>query len=531
MLNDKIYILNTGSYLDHQLHIQLFQSNYPDSANKVLEIINTQNSSKRYVNDFVINNNKVIFVGDNNFILTVNLIDTITSFYSDYNVASPYTIPERINDSTFIFVAKQANGYPVSYIYLSKDNGITFFPTLNTTNLFFNDFKRPLNYLFDYVDIDMNKIYFIGSNNWYSFKDKGAFVSEDLGKTFKFNYLDIPSNNNPLSKQKPNIQKIGQNFVFSINTLGDKSYSFTYTISSNIENLCTFTDSNLVINYVFSKDTNTYLYHCINTTDTTNEIKYTSDKGKNWELLKKYAKQDSLLYYKEITFRNKSYLILVSVSRIDSVISIDAIDLYSRYINTIYKCKPRYYVWNNKLYIQESIGICSDSNSIYIANNDTLFYSDNIDNFLNSRYYLFPYNGKIYKTLSKFNDTFYAWYEDSLRPKGLYWIDLNKPTTVIETPKIKDDSYLYLYPPFPLPSNGFVRALIYWDLNSNPNDFKITIFNINGIKVAGNSDIAFEKISNYSGYILWDGNNMEKGIYFINIENKKISNTLKIILN
>ena len=532
LFDSKLFFYNIGWWLSDKLQIQLFQSNYPDSANKVLEIINTQNSSKRYVNDFVINNNKAIFVGNNNFILAINLNDSVTSFYSDYNVVSPYTIPDRINDSTFIFVARQANGVPVSYIYLSKDKGITFFPTLDTTNYFLNDFKRPYGYLFNYVDVEMKKIYFIGSNDWYTFKDRGAFISDDLGKTFKFKHLDIPSNNNRLSKRIPNIQKVGQNFVFSVNTRGNKDYSFTYTISSNMEKLSTFIDSNLVINYVFSKDTNTFLYHCINTTDTTNEIKYTSDKGKNWEIIKKYSKQDSLLYDKEISFKNKTYLILVSVSKIDSVIAIDAVDLYNRYVNTIYTCKARYYSWSNKLYVEESIGICSDSNYIYLANSDTLFYISNIYDFSKSQYHLLPSKGKIYRTFSKFNNGFYAWYEDSLRSKALYWIDISStPTSVIETPKIEDDNYLYFYPPFPLPSHGYVRALVYWDLNSNTDDFIITIFNINGIKVAGNGDIAFEKISKYSGYILWDGNNMEKGIYFINIKNKNISNTLKIILN
>lgn len=531
LIDNKLFFYNISWYLSDRLQIKLFQSEYPDSAKILLDCWNTQNSFKRYVNDFIINNKKAIFVGNNNFILALNLIDSTTSFYSDYNVISPYTSPERINDSTFMFVAKQSNGASVSYIYLSKDKGITFFPTLDTTNYFLNDFKKPLNYLFNYIDYGGEKIYFIGSNNWYTFKDKGAFISEDFGKTFKFKKIDLPSNNNPLSKAIPNIKKIGPNFVFPINTLGNKSYSFIYTISSNIENLYSFIDSNLVINYVFSKDTNTYLVHCINTTDTTNEIKYTSDKGENWERIKKYSKQDSLLFYKEISFKNKTYLILVNISKIDSIITIDAIDLYDRLVKNIFTCKARYYSSGNKLYIEESIGICTDSNYIYVANNDTLFYSENVNNISKSQYYLFPFNGKIYRTFSKYDNRFYAWYEDSLRPKNLYWIDLSKPTPVTESPKIEFDTYLYYYPPFPLPSHGYIRALVYWDLNSNPDDFIITIYNIKGVKVAGNGDIAFEKISNYSGYIVWDAKNMEKGIYFINIQNKKISNTFKIILD
>jgi hypothetical protein len=147
LLGSKLLFRNSGWYLTDGLLIELFQSNYPNSANKVIGLIHTQNSSKRYVNDFVINNNKAIFVGNNNFILAISLIDSTTSFYSDYNVVSPYTIPDRINDSTFMFVAKQSNGLSVSYIYLSNDKGITFFPTLDTTNYYYNDFKKPLNYL------------------------------------------------------------------------------------------------------------------------------------------------------------------------------------------------------------------------------------------------------------------------------------------------------------------------------------------------------------------------------------------------
>lgn len=532
LFDGKLFFYDIGWFLTAGLSIKLFQSNFPDSANKIIDMIHTQNSARRYINDFVINNKKAIFVGNNNFIFAINLIDSTTSFYSDFNVASVYSIPHRINDSTFMFVAKQFNGTPIPYIYLSKDKGITFFPTLDTTNYFLNDFIKPYGYLFNYFDPETNKTYFIGSNNWYTFKDKGAFISDDLCKTFHFKKIDIPSNNNPLSKSLPNIQKVGNNLVYSVNTLGIKSYVFTYTISSDIENLCTFIDSNFVVNYVFSKDTNTYLFHGINTSDTTNEIKYTSDKGENWTILKKYSKQDSLLFYKEVSYKNVLYLFGVSVSKEDSVVTIDVIDLNNRLLTSLYTCKAKGYLWSNKLYFEEYLAICSDSNYIYLANNDTIFYISNIYDFSKSQYHLLPSKGKIWRTFSKIDNVFYAFYEDSVKPRALYWIDtLSSPTSAIETPEIEDDNYLYFYPPFPLPSHGYVRALLYWDLNSNPDDFIITIFNINGIKVAENGDIAFERISNYSGYILWDGNNMEKGIYFINIKNKKLSNTIKIILN
>lgn len=97
--------------------------------------------------------------------------------------------------------------------------------------------------------------------------------------------------------------------------------------------------------------------------------------------------------------------------------------------------------------------------------------------------------------------------------------------------KTEIQPYFYAYPPFPLPAMNQVRSKIYWDRNIDIDKDEINVFNINGNKVAGKEKISIEKIDDWSGYLSWDCNGMESGVYLIIVKHGTGNNVIKVIVS
>ena len=96
--------------------------------------------------------------------------------------------------------------------------------------------------------------------------------------------------------------------------------------------------------------------------------------------------------------------------------------------------------------------------------------------------------------------------------------------------EIESMTYLYSFPPYPLPAKARVQALIYWDPVYNIDDAEIIIANSNGDQIGGREDIEIIKLARYKGYISWDCSDQVSGVYFIYIKHGTGIRTIKVII-
>ncbi|TAL68326.1 MAG: hypothetical protein EPN82_10890, partial [Bacteroidetes bacterium] len=436
LIDGKIYFIKfPRNYYPNKENFTLFLYNVinKDSAEKISELEDTYVTANIRPKDFTIVNNKLIIVGNKKLILTIDLNDNEFKVISDFSGGNFYSLPDIINDSTYLFYDGFYYGELYNELYISENNGLTFKPRVDTKICpeYKNYFYLKLKY-FNKID---SVLFFIGS--YWPYQDVKAIISHDYGKTFvysditEFNFgTSIPSPLIPKLSFFQNIQKINNNYITTSYSYYKKGFTKILIFNNDLDLISKYQDSNYVINYIYAKDTNTFIIHCINTIDSTREIRYTSDKGLSWELIKKYPDADSILYYKEITIDNKPALAMFNFNFIDSNVILEILDFGTRTINKIYSYKET----GNDYEVLINNGIFNSNDTIFIAIKDTLFFTNNIYDRSKWKYINFPNNGKIIETFKKYGDTFFARYSDDIHPNNIYWIninDLEKPKSMI----------------------------------------------------------------------------------------------------
>jgi hypothetical protein len=486
-------------------------------------------------NDFVIENNRFTIVANNKFLASIKLNDNITNKISDLNDFNGYSgkIPDMVNDSSYLFY----NYY--SQIYKTMNNGITF-EHVKGDSIFFPN-NNYFNLKFKFYD-KIEKLLYLGGYYTNDLSTAFVMISNDFGNSFSTKVMPNLTYNGG-SIFISNLQKINDNFVIAYNAFGNNINNWILTYDKNFNFITMFRDSNYTISFINSKDTNSFLVISGNR-DNTSDIKYSNNKGLKWDLIKKYQFFIDTIYdstgkylysyitsdlcnYKEINYHGESLWIFFSFKKSDSVFTIEALDINTHIMNTIYQNKSK--DGSNYQYALDC-----DSNSVYIALQDTLFTISNLfDNktWLNN---IFPNHGKIKNgIMKKYNNKLYALYSDDINPYNIYWIKPLGPDTSTSVIEIRTEGmpYLYVYPPFPMPASSMVRALLYWDTDINIDDDEICIYNIFGEKVGCRDKITIDKLASYKGYLSWDCSNAPCGIYLIQIKHGTLSKTLKIIVN
>ena len=380
-----------------------------------------------YMKDALVNGNDIYLTGGAKFIAKLNIIDSIFTVLSDHSSFSSQSIPDQLSDSTFILYQSFNYGALYNHICITKDHGITFEPLINKRSN--GEFIKYNTLKYKYFDDKTFTLFLLGSK---SYKSSGSvLISKDTCKTFtikpieKFSFSMIwPS---PLVNQLTCLSNIYHNtynnsFIISDYINYKKFYSHINTYNENFDLISVFNDSNYVINYLMSTDTNSFLFNSFNTIDSCYELKYTSDKGKNWNFIKKYSNNDSLRSIVEISLKNKKWWVLSRVRLVDTVCTIDMLDLDNKTLSSIYSFKSKTLNHFGKPYIN----ITTDSNRFYLAVIDTIFYFDDPYHRDKWEYKVLPNNGSIKNVLKRFNGLFYANYEDDIRKENLYWIKMDE---------------------------------------------------------------------------------------------------------
>ena len=85
-----------------------------------------------------------------------------------------------------------------------------------------------------------------------------------------------------------------------------------------------------------------------------------------------------------------------------------------------------------------------------------------------------------------------------------------------------------MYPPYPQPSKGIIKILTNWNNNLPISSTDIEIYDINGIKINTGNTVTIENENAYKGYVVWDAQNYNPGIYILRISQGRETSVRKV---
>lgn len=468
-------------------------------------------------NDFIIHKERLIAVGNNKLIISKEMNDTLCKFHSFFYASS---LPERVNDSTYLYFIQLTNNSFYGHIYKTTDNGITFQPTY--------DFSRSGKYnrfVFKYYNPEEDLLYLFTRNNEDD-GTQGLYISPDYGKSGIF----VDSKEHPYLKYGTtqnfaNLQIKDNYFISTAYSIWqNKAYIGLRVMDKNFNGYYTLFDSNYVINYVYYVDTTNYTFFCYNSLDNHYEIKQTLNSGKSFDAIKKYSVNNTFVQYKDLETQAGKLVCFVNYDKNDSIVTFDIFNTTNMSVETFYQYKV------SPNYDENCNAIDFNDNVYYIAIEDTLFYTDDIFDRSKWNHYLLPKGGRILKKFQKFDSTFIAYYMDEKRTMGLYNLKLNSNPASVEDYQTEDMNYLYSYPAYPMPASHEVRTLVYWDMSFDVENYDIAVYDVLGNKVSDESSIRIEPHTSYSGNVIWNCSGVEPGIYLMRIKHGTEAKTIKVMV-
>ncbi len=486
------------------------------------------------ITDMVMQGQNVYVFGINNNIILINKNDSSMKVISELTSFSKYYTTQNLkqfNNSTNFLMCNNL---------LYNNDNIIFTPLINYSN---NTDYIKLNKINFYYFDDVEKTIYLGGTKGEN-ATEGVYISDNYGESFKFNptpsyYFSLTDPLYPFYKLAVYplpVQKRENCFITSCYTIYSKTVFTKILTFDNYFNLISyFIDTTYAIDFVDSKDTNSFLVHCLNVKDNTYEIKYTTNKGQNWEMIKKYSEPDSMFFFNDLQIKGKRVLAMFIYNPTDSMYTVEALDVEKRAVNEIYKYK----ILSPDKFTSRINGICVENDTVYLAIDDTIFYTSDIYNRSKWQYYLLPNNGRIMRTFQKFGNRFWTSYMDknftrrTFAENNLFWLKIVNDSTVnvVDSETKSDETYLYIYPPKPTPSTNHVRTLIYFDPKIEFDLNKVGITDVTGAKIEGSENISLDRLSPYSGYLNWNCSRVGNGVYFIHIRHGNNARVVKVIVS
>ncbi len=263
-------------------------------------------------------------------------------------------------------------------------------------------------------------------------------------------------------------------------------------------------------NYIF-KDIISYqnkLYGCTNG----DGILYSEDNGENWL---KINKNSNDLINNEFVFRVDKYdNIIVAATR----------------FNKLLISRDNGHTWESTMFSTQNIivnEVICYKNNIFIATSEGIYYSKNngydwIRNNININDKDFSLIRGFVQLKDKIIISFYKdIYQLSLKDLDIEYVPVDN---------VEKRSFLYIKPPFPLPSSSLINFHVYWDLGFNFNDSNIEIFNLNQKKIDVSGKINIKYLSNIEGIITWDSSKENNGIYIVKINQGSETRIQKVMV-
>ena len=474
--------------------------------------------------DFVVENDRFTGVSKNNFIVSKKLNSNSTERISSLNGAGSSSNLFKLNDSDYLLLT------PIN-IYRSHDTTKTFQKVIGDSAVFRSYLKLDLR--FNYYDNDKMKLIYFA----YSFGRKDSsfvYISDDFGDKFTEKQLQNLSFNNLANKYT--IVKVGRKYIIAEYQNGPITYNY---YDENFNFINSKVESNYRYSYLSSDNLEDYtiIGSNINLQDNNRYLKSTTDGGETWNDIRTFSFSKDTVWYndstqyfttitnhlrynKSIDYDGKSYVLLVTYNRIDSLYKIEAMDLQTNEFSLIYQNKQGSY--SNT--IVELI-----DGTYYICKDDTLFTTSNLFDYNSWQGQKLPNNGTMLNRIMKSGDYLITYYFDDIHPYDIYRIKWNELSiTSITEEDIEVPPYFYNSAPFPLPTSTYVSTKIYMDNNVTITKESIKIYDINGTQVENGNKV---EISNtvWPTTLTWDSSNQPPGVYFILIEYDGNSKAIKVM--
>lgn len=426
--DNKMYFMHNGLLGEwSEFYFKVFQLVNKDSVKLITYSKNNVRSSynTKGVNDFLVVKNRIILASENKLLAINNIGDSTSKIISILGYPIYYENPDVIGNNDFLFYTSGSiheksffNKFE-SLIFYTSDSGITFNSYLNQN--YINDFVY-WKFEFKYFD-NQSKNLILGGYNSFDFNNtSGAYKFTNNGSQFSFKKIDwFYFNNN--YKITPNMYKSRDNYIIGYNTRvsGYTPTSTIVTFDDSFNKISHFRDSNYTVFYSASKDTNTFLLETFDDVDSTIKIKYTENKGINWDIIKRFLPKYDLLYNREVSLNDTTYLAFAVYNESESTIIFSILNLESREYQELYSYKYNILDIDSKF----NNALTTDSNKIFMAINDTIFEISNIKDVTTWKKTILPNNGKIRKTFKKYGDKYLARYSDKNNLDNLYWIKIN----------------------------------------------------------------------------------------------------------
>lgn len=400
---------------------EFIDSNYIITKNKSYEGILVSS----YLSDFTYYNGKFVFVGDMKYLSIYDSSNDSLFKISDYGFNS-YISPNLINDSTMLFLLGFSYNLFYQYIHISNDYGVTMNSNIDFANN--KTIKKYDNIYYQYYDTASKEIYLIGGLGGFYFKKAVLFYSNDLGKNFQTKELsNIKPHNSSflIHRFLPIMTKSGSNFIIP-NTfaaqISETEMSWVYqifTYDKDFNQISVIRDTNKILDFAISRDTNTYLISTIDLSDTSRTIRFTSNRGLRWDTLRLFEKSEIVTYYKMLIIDGKEILAICKYNSVDSLVTFEFLDVLSRTIAPIYSFKiknPENYDELDKNAIDYSNG------KFHLSVYDTLFIFTDRYNPTSWKKHILPNNGNIIRTIKDFGDKYFVSYKGLKDSQNGYWL-------------------------------------------------------------------------------------------------------------
>ncbi len=398
--------------------------------------------SNMQVNSVKLIGEHIWFVGAFNYIQNYNFVEDKFNLLSLKSSSAYGTLPQKIEKNKYYCFG----GYYNLKTYYDCEYNNYFTSTIDTFKTFKpiydgNIFGKNRTIGYKYYDSVSKSLHFFENNVFYLFY--GSYVSYDLGVSFisKQQNKQYPIITDAKSNSRPNLQFFNNHFIFASSYLSPNNVyqSSLFIFDTNMTLTRSKIDSNFEFIYLYHKSFDRYLLfkRLFYTKDM--NISYTEDDGISWNLVKEYSKNDSILFCKDFNIGKEKYLIYFILNKLDSIISIESINLENYAYKNIYNYKQPYENIHNTLPQKIYCGFDVYNDKLYLSIKDTMFITDNIFDKSKWAYTVFPNNGGISRTLKVLDsNTIYAYYQDDNNPKEIYIIDL--PNIILVKPSIQVSS-------------------------------------------------------------------------------------------
>ena len=430
-----------------------------------------------------------------------------------------------LNDSTYYFV--RDNYTNINEITYSFDYGKTFRPIKIFNKSRYYDGYDTLSLFY----MDKNGKGFCGGQAILSNSTCSVFITYDYGENYQYLLMqDVFSHGIRSTTYEPrkysNVSEINDHYLIGSSTVpidyNGAIYNYIYIIDTSFTKRIIFNLNSLyTINHIIADRLDQYyiLSRCQRNSYSAPdrvEIKGTLDSGRtmNTILTINYPHIINQTYE-----HNKDSLFFAC----QDPTRIYLFDRKRLTIDTLYK--------NDN---QSIAFIMVLSDEFYIVGND-LFLKNTNRNDLSKWYPAeWDYGNPSFDEVIFKGNVAIAKLKDDVRPLNYYRIMRKDklPVSVVQKTEIKSySSYLYAYPPFPLPATDRVQTLIYWDTNQEFSPGDVIVHNIYGEKVSKDEEITLDRLNSYSGYLRWDCSSVPNGVYLIKIHHGVTTRIVKAIVS